>query len=245
MGLVLLCLVFLLGAAIYLLAFASDPHSLVFRGIVIIMTVFFFLLVFFFFAGLLAMTLIILGRRPLPGMHWLIDKTLLLLFPIVMYLGRMFHIAQDKIQRSFIEVNNHLVRARQAKTDSARCMILLPHCLQNDTCPHKITLSIDNCKKCGNCQVGDIIDVAASKGVEVDVVAGGTMARRALEQYAPRAVVAVACERDLSSGVLDSFPLPVIGVVNQRPEGPCLNTKVDLDALERAINIHLQCLSET
>lgn len=242
MGLVLVSLLFLMGAAAYLFTLAIDPQAIFFRGLMMVLTAFFFLLIFFFFVGLLAMTLIVLGKRPFPGMHWLIDKTLLVLFPIVMYLGRFLHITQDKIQRSFIEVNNHLVRARQSKIDSTQCLILLPHCLQNDSCQHKITLSTDNCQKCGLCQIGEVLDIAASRGVGVEVVAGGTMARRALEQYGPRAVVAVACERDLSSGVLDSFPLPVIGVVNQRPEGPCLNTKVDIKSLDDALTLHLQNL---
>ena len=239
MGLVLVSILFLMGAATYLLAFTSDPQSFFFRGFMMGLTGLLFLIFFIFFFGLLAMTLILLGKRPFPGMQWFIDKTLLILFPVVMYLGRLFHITQDKIQRSFIEVNNQLVRARRSTIRSRQCLILLPHCLQDDSCPHKITLSVDNCQKCGRCQIGEIIDLAAEKKVGVEVVAGGTMARRAIEQYGPRAVVAVACERDLSSGVLDSFPLPVIGVINQRPEGPCLNTKVDIRALNEALNFHL------
>jgi hypothetical protein len=60
-----------------------------------------------------------------------------------------------------------------------------------------------------------------------------------VKKYAPRTVVAVACERDLSSGVLDSFPMPVLGVLNERPEGPCYNTRVDLRALQEALDLFL------
>ena len=45
----------------------------------------------------------------------------------------------------------------------------------------------------------------------------------------------VACERDLTSGIQDVFPMPVIGVLNQRPNGPCFNTSVDIDAIEEEI----------
>ncbi len=240
LGLVLAALLFLMGAAAYLFAYVSDPQSLLFRSAMMLIAALSFVVLFFFFLGLLAMTMIILGKRPSPGIQWLIDKTLLLFFPVVMYLGRIFHIAQDKIERSFIEVNNQLVRARRSDVDSAKCLVLLPHCLQHDTCPHKITLSADNCQRCGRCQIGEILDLVDSYGVGVDVVAGGTMARRALEQHGPRTVVAVACERDLTSGVLDSFPLPVLGVVNQRPEGPCLNTRVDIKALQEALSFQLE-----
>jgi hypothetical protein len=51
----------------------------------------------------------------------------------------------------------------------------------------------------------------------------------------PEAIVAVACELDLTTGILDSYPLPVIGVLNERPHGPCINTKVDIQKVKDAI----------
>jgi len=51
----------------------------------------------------------------------------------------------------------------------------------------------------------------------------------------PEAIVAVACERDLSSGIVDTYPLPVLGIPNERPFGPCLNTQVDLEKVKDAI----------
>ena len=42
-------------------------------------------------------------------------------------------------------------------------------------------------------------------------------------------------ERDLTSGIQDVFPLPVLGVLNERPFGPCFNTRVDINKLEAAI----------
>ena len=56
-----------------------------------------------------------------------------------------------------------------------------------------------------------------------------------VKQARPKAIVAVACERDLTSGIQDVFPLPVLGVLNERPFGPCFNTKVDINKLEAAI----------
>ena len=47
--------------------------------------------------------------------------------------------------------------------------------------------------------------------------------------------MAVACELDLTSGIQDSYPIPVIGILNERPHGPCINTKVDIQKVKRAI----------
>ena len=51
----------------------------------------------------------------------------------------------------------------------------------------------------------------------------------------PTCILAVACERDLTSGIQDVFPLPVIGVLNERPNGPCFNTRADMGKIEEAI----------
>jgi len=47
----------------------------------------------------------------------------------------------------------------------------------------------------------------------------------------------VACERDLTSRIRESFPLPVIEIINERPYGYCLNTRVDLDRVREAIQL--------
>ncbi len=67
------------------------------------------------------------------------------------------------------------------------------------------------------------------------VVTGGTLARKAVEVLKPRCILAVACERDLTSGIIDSFPLPVWGLLNERPYGPCFNTFVSSEDVEKAL----------
>jgi len=36
-------------------------------------------------------------------------------------------------------------------------------------------------------------------------------------------------------GMREVFPIPIFGVLNQRPEGPCINTKVDTKKIDRAL----------
>ncbi len=54
-------------------------------------------------------------------------------------------------------------------------------------------------------------------------------------QNRPRMIIAIACERDLASGIQDTYPLPVYGVLNDRPNGPCLDTQVSLIDVENAL----------
>ncbi|MDI3538299.1 MAG: uncharacterized protein PWQ13_322, partial [Bacillota bacterium] len=59
--------------------------------------------------------------------------------------------------------------------------------------------------------------------------------RKRVEELRPKAVVAVACERDLTSGLLDVYPLPVLGILNDRPHGPCVDTRVDMERVRQAV----------
>ena len=240
LGLLLAVLLFFMIAAAYLLLFARDPLAPVSRSVMLVITVTTLTCAALFLFGLFFAILAILQNRTFTRLGWLTGKTLFLLYPLVVYSGRLLRIAQEKIQRSFIAVNNRLVAARQQQLAAQDVLLLLPHCLQNDNCSYKITRDPANCRRCGRCQLPGLLDLARRKGVVLEVVSGGTLARQAIVRHRPLSIVAVACERDLSSGVLDSFPLPVYGVVNERPQGPCTNTLVDMALLEETLDAILQ-----
>ena len=107
-------------------------------------------------------------------------------------------------------------------------LLLMPHCLQDKDCLVKITHRVQNCKRCGKCSIKDLLGLAEKYGVHIAVATGGTIARRIVIETRPDLIIAVACERDLTSGIQDTTPLPVYGIFNQRPFGPCLNTQVAL-----------------
>ena len=155
-----------------------------------------------------------------------------LFFPMAIRIGKLLDIEKETVERSFIEVSNHLVRQKLVKVKPERLLILSPHCIQKDTCPHKITRNVNNCKRCGQCPVNDLLNLTEKYGVNLAVVTGGTLARNVLKNLRPQAVLAIACERDLTSGIQDAFPLPVIGVLNQRPFGPCFNTRIDIEQVD-------------
>ena len=161
--------------------------------------------------------------------------TLKILFPINLFLGKIFGWPKDKVKESFIEVNNSLFKATQRKIKKGRILLLLSHCMQNFDCPNKVTAHYENCQRCGKCLIDDIIGLKERYNLSLSIATGGTLARKVVVEYHPTAIVAVACERDLTSGIQDVYPIPVYGILNQRPFGPCVNTRVDLDRLEQII----------
>lgn len=186
-------------------------------------------------SGVFGIVMALLGIPVIKILYFWAWKAINILFPFAVVLGHLFNIPRDKIEQSFIEVSNKLVLQHKVKVPANRIMILTPHCIQLDTCVHKITRNVENCKQCGRCSVGLMLGLAHKYGCHFAVATGGTLARQMVKQARPKAIVAVACERDLTSGIQDVFPLPVFGVLNERPFGPCFNTRVDMKKLEAAV----------
>ncbi len=184
--------------------------------------------------GLLLVFTIIRGRDIFLS-HKLRGLVTKVLFPFMILMGRLFGVSKDKVKQSFIELNNHLVRSNTHRPRPNRLLLLLPHCIQDTDCQIKITGNVKNCKGCGKCEIKDLVDLANQYQVNIAVATGGTLARRIIVENEPEAIVAVACELDLTTGIQDSYPIPVIGILNERPFGPCLNTKVDIQKVREAI----------
>ena len=157
------------------------------------------------------------------------------LLPVIEFIGKMFCISKDTIRQSFIAMNNSLVQSQRLLVKSDRILILLPHCLQLFDCEIKVTGDINKCVRCGRCDIKGLAELARKYQIDISVATGGTLARKVIIEKRPKLVVAVACERDLTSGIKDCYPLPVIGVLNDRPFGPCFNTRVDVDKIDQAI----------
>ena len=162
-----------------------------------------------------------------------------LLLPMMSVVGKLAGVSKDKVRRSFIEINNQLVLAQHPRATADKLLLLMPHCLQFHECQFRITGSTVHCKRCGKCPITGLVGLSEKYGVGLAVATGGTLARRIVVERKPRLIIAVACERDLSSGIQDSYPLPVFGVLNQRPHGPCYDTLVDLEKVEEALTTFL------
>lgn len=149
---------------------------------------------------------------------------------------------RDKIQRLVVRWNNWLVFHIIKPSSSNKVLLLLPHCLQWAQCPFKVTFDVRNCRKCGKCQIADLIDLSDKLNLDIYIATGGTLARRAVKKSRPDLILAVACERDLFSGIQDTLPFPVIGVLNERPNGPCYNTCVSMKSIEQML---YRCLGKS
>ena len=85
-----------------------------------------------------------------------------------------------------------------------------------------------------------VLGIAGRYKIPVFVATRGQLARRVIKERRPRAVVAVACERDMVSGLHDvAGRVPVLGLTLTLPSGPCKDTRLDLVRLEEWVKAYV------
>ncbi len=142
------------------------------------------------------------------------------------------------LDRLIINLNNRLVGWRRIRgLRPSEILLLLPHCLHRQSCPRNVVHSLDECRRCGDCSVGALAGIRDEFGVVACVVGGGREALVQVRNPAIKAVVAVACDKELVQGIRAAFPKPVLAVPNQTPEGPCKNTLADPAEVVKAIGL--------
>jgi uncharacterized protein len=128
---------------------------------------------------------------------------------------------RDWVENAGVKVYNTLAVMRGRKVGQGELLLLIPRCLS------KITLD-------------GVLGVAGKYGVPVFVATRGQLARRVIRERRPKAVVAVACERDMVSGLHDvAGKIPVLGLTMTLPSGPCKDASLDLEQLETWVRAYV------
>jgi hypothetical protein len=121
---------------------------------------------------------------------------------------------RDWVENAAVKIYNALALLRGRKVGTGELLLLIPRCLSKET-------------------LDGVLGVAGKYGVPVFVATRGQLARRVIRERRPRAVVAVACERDMVSGLHDvAGKVPVLGLTMTLPSGPCKDALLDLGKLE-------------
>ncbi len=171
-------------------------------------------------------------RKNASGLTLALTKLgLRILMPVAVLFTKANSKEKKSIRYFYIELNNIVVESYNKKYNPKDIMILLPHCLQNSQCGLKVTSNPELCRQCGKCKIGILLKYAKENGINLFVATGGTVARNVVKKTKPGIIISVACERDLMSGISDIKGIPVIGIINKQPNGPCVNTDVDVEKL--------------
>lgn len=136
-------------------------------------------------------------------------------------------------QTALVHLNNRITGNLAVQANQAH--VLVSRCLQRSDCTCAVTADIANCKECGRCKIGAVKDICRQRNLSVTVESGGTAARLRLKQKRPSLVVAVACQRELLAGILDTR-IPVVGVVVEPGPKPCTDCDLTLANFAERIN---------
>jgi hypothetical protein len=135
-----------------------------------------------------------------------------------------------------------------ARIPPSERILLLPHCLRpSQTCPGKYSkqglVCPDDC--CQPCAIRTLREAAIKLNYKGWCVApGGAMALRYVKQMHAKAVVAVACEKELEMGIHgvqsaadnEETEMPVIVVIPLSKDG-CVDTEVDMDQALKTVEL--------
>jgi len=138
-------------------------------------------------------------------------------------------------RKLLIRLNNRITAWRHVRVPPRNILLLLPHCLHNDSCRQDVTKSLEECLLCGKCDLAGIVKARNDYGIIGSVVGGGQQAAIQTRRDEVKVVIAVACDKELCQGIIEVFPKPVVAVSNETPEGPCRNTRVDVGKVISAI----------
>jgi hypothetical protein len=128
---------------------------------------------------------------------------------------------RDWVENAAVKVYNALALVRGRKVGKGELLLLIPRCLSKDT-------------------LDGVLGIAGKYGVPVFVATRGQLARRVIRERRPRAVVAVACERDMVSGLHDvAGKVPVLGLTMTLPSGPCKDAGLNLRQLEEWVRAYV------
>jgi hypothetical protein len=128
---------------------------------------------------------------------------------------------RDWVENAAVKVYNALALLRGRKVGKGELLLLIPRCLSKET-------------------LDGVLAIAGKYEVPVFVATRGQLARRVIRERRPRAVVAVACERDMVSGLHDvAGKVPVLGLTMTLPAGPCKDARVNLGQLEEWVRAYV------
>ena len=128
---------------------------------------------------------------------------------------------RDWVENAAVKVYDQMAEARGRKVGRGELLLLIPRCLSK--------ASLDG-----------VLAIAGKYDVPVFVATRGQLARRVIRERRPKAVVAVACERDMVSGLHDvAGKIPVLGLTMTLPTGPCKDAGLDLDKLENWVKAYV------
>ena len=130
------------------------------------------------------------------------------------------------IDKIYVDVKNSLHKDEFRNMSPEHKILFLPQCLRNSVkCKAKVTKYGYTCQHCGSCKIMKIEKAAEKRGYKTFIVPGGSMVFKVINEFRPKAVLGVACMKELLMAV-EELKIPSQTV--ELSKDGCINTDVEI-----------------
>ncbi len=142
-------------------------------------------------------------------------------------------IKPENVDRLYVDLKNSAYKEAFRKVPKKDRVVFLPQCLRSSKkCRAELTESGYRCKKCGSCKIPEIKQKAEKLGYRVFIVPGAEMIFNIMKKERPKAVVGVACLKEL---VMAAEVLRIPGQGVELLRDGCADTDVELGRVFRVL----------
>ena len=144
------------------------------------------------------------------------------------------------LDKAVVALANLSTRLRRTRCRPEEVLVLFASCLQRSECERRLDDALANCARCGRCAVSAFLDLAETYGVRVYRATGGRHAATRARDPKIKAIVAVACRKELRDGIFACLPKAVLARTIAWPCGPCKDTTIEMGEVEAAVRWFLR-----
>lgn len=149
---------------------------------------------------------------------------------------RILGIKPENIDKMYVDMKNDMNMETFMRTPPADRVVFIPQCLRKaKSCSAKVTDDGYACADCGaKCGAWKIKKICAKAGCKSFILPGSSMARKLVRAHKPKAVMGIACMKELTVGI-EEMPVTSIGI--ELMKDGCINTEVDVEKIEAALRV--------
>jgi hypothetical protein len=139
------------------------------------------------------------------------------------------------VHRVFVRLNNLALKSQAKKHPNSNITVLLPFCLQGRRCSITLASDASNCRSCGRCQIGELVQFSRQEGVGLRIASRSELAPSIVRECSSDLAIAIACSEKLAKGVIWTYYCPCFCIEALSNGQSCLEPSVSLPAVKEAI----------
>jgi len=152
-------------------------------------------------------------------------------------IGKALGLSDSMVKFTHIEIRNAIYEPDFKKIPFEDRALFLPHCSRNvKVCKATQDEEGHHCKQCGACDIDKAVKFAKKLGYkQIFIVPGGSMVKKILEKYKPKAAIGVSCFHEAVMAFEMAKYISVIPQAVLLLKDGCKDTQINLHLLEEKL----------